>query len=171
MTWPPASLRLRLNDLRETVNAVTTLPRDSSDFTKVCLARYLTVRAAGYLEAVRDDAADIFVANQSLELIARRVRHGLRTGQGVSPSQLADFLRSFHPNWGTELEALLDRDDRMLRSQLGALVAARKKIAHGDGEAVTTARALQWATGAETIGQWIVKRFDPSRDPEGSIAH
>jgi hypothetical protein len=129
------------------------------------------VRSAGYLEAVRDDAADLFVSRVALEVVTRRVRQGLRQGQGVAPSQLTDFLKSFHPSWSDEFEAILDADDKLLRNRLGSLVSARKKIAHGDGDTVTVSRALQWSETAEFLGAWLVKRFDPSRDSEQPVNH
>lgn len=165
--WPPTGLRLRLQDLHDTVASLKTLPTSASDFTSVALARYLTVRSAGYLEAVRDDCADQYVLKlNTSEQVLRRVRLNLRTGQGVAPSQLEEFVQSFHPGWATELGSLLAKDDQTLKSKLGSMVAARKKIAHGDGEQVTTAKALQWADAAEVIGKWMIERFDPNIPPE-----
>lgn len=83
--WPPASLRLRLTDLQETRRALRELPPGVPDFTEMCFARYLAVRSTGYLEAVRDDVADLHVASKASDEVARRVRAHLRTGQGVAP--------------------------------------------------------------------------------------
>lgn len=160
--WPPASLRQRSIDLRDTTLALRQLPENTPDFTRSCMARYLTVRAAGYLEAVRDDVADVHVTTKSSAEVARRVRAHLRTGQGVAPNQLLDFVKSFHPGWHTELESLLSENDQALRSALGALVAARKKIAHGDGESVTEGKAIRWSETAILVADWLIKRFDPN---------
>jgi hypothetical protein len=132
----------------------------------VALARYTVVRAAGYLEAVRDDVADLFVSRIAVDLVSNRIRSGLRAGQGVRPGQLIEFVQSFHPEWAVEITDFLDDDSvlRNRRSDLGALVNARKKIAHGDGDAVTPPSALRWAATAEEVGGWIIKRFDPGRD-------
>lgn len=162
MAWPPASLRQRQLDLRDTRTALRELPEDAPDFTGACLARYLAIRSAGYLEAVRDDVADEHVAIKSTAEVARRVRKHLRQGQGVTPAQLLDFVGSFDPGWYAELEEILNDDDQALRSSLGALVAARKKIAHGDGESVTVGKALRWSDTAEGLGNWLIRRFDPS---------
>lgn len=158
-----ASLRQRLLDLRDTRNAVRTLDPSTPDIVHRALARYLVVRSTGYLEAVRDDVADHFTSRKGSEEVVRRIRLHLRNGQGVAPTQLLEFARSFHPNWHEELNGLLSADDDRLKDLLGAMVSARKKIAHGDGETVTTARALAWADAAEAIGKWLTKRFDPGQ--------
>lgn len=162
-TWPPASLRQRQLDLRETRDALNNLEPDSPDVVKRAMARYLVVRSAGFIEAVRDDVADVFSTVKASGEVARRIRVHLRGGQGVTPDQLLTFVNSFHPAWHGELDSLLSEQDNLLRGRIGAMVAARKKIAHGDGENVTTARALAWTEAAEEVGKWLVKRFDPSR--------
>jgi hypothetical protein len=160
-TWPPAGLRQRRLDLEDTAAALAACP-DTPEQLESCTARYLVVRSAGYLEAVRDDVADQYVALKASDEVARRVRSGLRTGQGVAPGQLLDFVKSFHPSWHAELESFLGEDDGRLKTELGALVAARKKVAHGSGENVTAGRALRWAEAAERLGAWLVRRFDPA---------
>lgn len=161
-TWPPASLRQRKLDLRETRDALKNLDPNSPDVVQRAMARYLVVRAAGFVEAVRDDVADVFSTVKASGEVARRIRVHLRGGQGVSPEQLLIFVNSFHPSWHGELDSLLSEEDNLLRGRVGAMVAARKKIAHGDGENVTTARALAWTEAAEEVGRWLVRRFDPS---------
>lgn len=162
--WPPATLTLRLADLRETSDALANLDSSAPDAIRIALARYVAVRSAGYLEAVRDDLADLFVSRVSIDVVANRVRSGLRQGQGVQPQQLVNFVATFHATWGEELSALFDEDDKRLRNAVGALVSARKKVAHGDGDNVTAVRATTWASAAEDVGSWLVRRFDPSRD-------
>lgn len=170
-SWPPATVRSRLVDLKEAVEALEGLPKDVPGVTKTAIARYLTIRSAGYLEAVRDDVAGFFVERIAVDLVTRRVRSGLGGGQGVTPKQLADFVGSFHSPWAEELDQVLDENDKILRNRLGSLVASRKKIAHGDGDTVTPKRALEWAAAAEEIGAWVVKRFDPSRDFYTPVSH
>lgn len=156
------SLRLRLQDLRDTVEALRTLPTNVSDEVERSLARYLTVRSAGYVEAVRDDAADMYiVSSRASDEVIRRIRTNLRTGMGVRPEQMLVFMGSFHAGWRSELSDLLDEEDQKLKASLGSLVAARKKIAHGDGEAVTSGKAFRWAETAEYLGEWLIDRFDP----------
>ncbi|WP_156037182.1 hypothetical protein [Arthrobacter sp. UNC362MFTsu5.1] len=139
------------------------LDRNNPDVVERAMARYLVVRAAGFIEAVRDDVADLFATEKASGEVARRIRVHLRGGQGVTPEQLLTFVNSFHPSWHGELDALLSCEDNLLRGRIGAMVAARKKIAHGDGENVTTSRALAWTEAAEEVVKWLVKRFDPKQ--------
>jgi hypothetical protein len=154
-------MRQRLLDLKQTTAALQQL--NSDDITlEQSMARYLTVRSAGYVEAIRDDVADLYTSVRSPIEVTRRVRVHLRTGQGAAPDQLTKFVASFSPEWSESLIDYLDRDDSALRSALGAMVAARKKIAHGDGESVTVSRALTWAKSAEQIGNWLIQTFNPN---------
>ncbi|MBO0596818.1 hypothetical protein I2485_06140 [Nesterenkonia sp. E16_7] len=132
----------------------------------VAMSRYTVVRAAGYVEAVRDDVADLFVNRVALDLVRNRLLSGLRSGQGVRAKQLIDFVQTFSPEWGLELRDFLQDDSgpRIRSSDLGALVNARHKIAHGDGGSVGPNDALRWAAADEEVGGWLVRRFDPSRD-------
>ena len=159
--WPSAAIISRLEDLRETVETLDKLPKGSG-LVEVCLSRYLVVRAAGFIESVRDDAADNFATMHAHEIVGRRVREHLRGGLGVTPEQLKKFLRSFDPAWSTEFAAFISSDDGRLSNMLGPLVSARKKIAHGDGDNVIRERALAWAGGAQEVGEWLIRRFDPA---------
>lgn len=83
----------------------------------------------------------------------------LRGGQGVAPTQLLEFVGSFDSDWRNDLQQVLSADDLKLKEDLGALVAARKKIAHGDGDNVTEARALRWSDAALTIASNLRRIF------------
>ncbi len=83
------------------------------------------------------------------------------------PEQLLTFVGSFDKDWRVALEAVLDADDQVLRNQLGAMVSARKKIAHGDGDQVTTGKALAWSDAALVVGKELSKLFD---DPATSAS-
>lgn len=156
-----ANIRQRLIDLKEVQESLRNLDDTQSDVVSRALARYLTVRAVGYIEAVRDDWADLYAATVGHARLHRRITYHLRTGQGVAPDQLLTFVGSFDPAWRISLEGILEADDQLLRNQLGAMVAARKKIAHGDGDQVTAGRALVWADAAQTIGRHLGSLFDP----------
>jgi hypothetical protein len=167
--WPPPGVVQRRGDLLSVQKTLRTFDFAADLFAEQCMARYLTVRSAGYLEAVRDDVSDEFCAVRSPLEVVNRVRHHLRIGLGVTPQQLITFVGSFRAEWSTELELFLSEDDNLRKNRLGALVAARKKIAHGDGESVTTRKALSWAETADEIGDWLIKRFDPSRSVASGI--
>jgi hypothetical protein len=125
-------------------------------------ARYLVIRSAGLVESVRDDAASLYCQRIGPTRLHRRISSGLNVGLGVTPKQLLDFVASFDTDWRDELQQLLDQEDALRSNHLGALVATRKKIAHGDGDQVTARKALQWSQTAAELANWIVTRFDPT---------
>lgn len=155
-----ASIRQRELDLREVQACVRGLDVDAPDATARALARYLTLRSVGYIEAVRDDLADLYAAVTGHPRLHRRIVHHLRNGLGTTPEQLLAFVGSFDGDWRSTLESVLDADDQVLRNHLGAMVAARKKIAHGDGDQVTAGRALAWSDTALTLGKVLGQLFD-----------
>ena len=159
--WPPASIRQRQTDHRALEDAVRQLST-VNDLVERSLVRYLVVRSAGLLESVRDDAASLYCQRVGPTRLHRRVATGLGTGLGVHPKQLLDFVGSFDGTWRENLQTLLEEDDGRRSNELGALVNARKKIAHGDGDQVTTRKALQWSETASELAQWLVDCFDPT---------
>lgn len=156
-----ATIRQRELDLKEVQACLRNLDQNAPDAVSRALARYLTVRSVGYVEAVRDDLADLYTSVIGHPRLHRRVVHHLRGGLGVTPEQLLSFVGSFDKDWRIALEAVLDADDQALRNQLGAMVAARKKIAHGDGDQVTSGKALGWSNVALKLGSQLKKLFDP----------
>lgn len=160
--WPPASIRQRINNHQELEDMVRTLNAEMPDAVERALTRYLVVRSAGLVEAVRDDATDLHCQRVGSPRLYRRVSSGLRSGQGVRPRQLVDYLATFDLDWRSELEQFLSEDDSRRSDDLGALVNSRKKIAHGDGDQVTSRNALQWSQTALEVAKWLVDRFDPN---------
>lgn len=160
--WPPASIRQRQTDHQALEQVVRQLPQATPDLVERSLVRYLVVRSAGLLESVRDDAASLYCQRVGPARLHRRVANGLGGGLGVHPKQLLDFIGSFDSSWREGLQLVLDEDDGRRSNDLGALVNARKKIAHGDGDQVTTRKALQWSETASELAKWLVNCFDPT---------
>lgn len=162
-TAPPqrATIKQRELDLKEIQKCLRELDQDAPDAVRRALARYLTVRSVGYVEAVRDDLADLYAYVTGHVRLHKWITKQLRKGLAVEPTKLLNFVGSFDNDWRIALEAVLDADDNILRYQLGAMVAARNKIAHGDGEQVTSGRALAWSDTALKIGKELGKLFDP----------
>lgn len=130
---------------------------------QAALVRYLVVRTAGYLEASRDELANAHVTQQASPRVAQRLKAGLSTGVGVRPAQLRAFLFSFDPEWAAQLDVFFAGDDSRLSNQLGALVEARKNIAHGLGDPVRESQAIRWAETANEVVEWLTALMDPSK--------
>lgn len=172
-SWPPLSVHQRMSAHRSLVKAITTHvaasrkaksdDRDAAaldDEIERSLARFLTIRSAGFIEAVRDDVADCYADRVGHPRVRARVAHGLRRGEGVHPGQLEAFIGSFDQAWKAEFTRFLEDEDR--RDLLAGLVDARKKVAHGDGEQVTILRSMRWSDTADEIVSWIVEQFRPA---------
>jgi hypothetical protein len=127
------------------------------------LVRYLVVRSAGFVEASRDALAAGHAQEQSSPRVHARVKSGLSTGLGVRPAQLKDFLNTFDPDWATDFAGWSSGEDGRVSGDLGALVDARKKIAHGVGAKVGKEQALRWAATATKVVDWLTLRMDPSK--------
>ena len=163
--WPPAAVRARLAEHRELASSLRSLSlsRELDGSIESSLARYLVVRSTGLIEATRDDVVDQYVQAFKMPRVHRRVTRFLRRGEGVAPDQLVKFIGSFDSVWQAEFEAFLAENDSVLASDLGAMVDARKKIAHGNGNTVSTGRALAYADSARKISEWLIARFDPTK--------
>lgn len=156
--WPTPLVLARGEDLKDTIGELANVKRGSG-FIEACLARYLVVRAAGYVEATRDSAIDYFVSKNSHVAVANRVRQELKKGTGAQPDYLFKQLLAFDRTWADALKAFLATGDPKLSNELGALVAARKLIAHGEGERVDRDAALRWGTAALHVGGWFIDVF------------
>ena len=145
---------LRLNDAKSNDDDLAVL-----DVVERALARFTVIRSVGYIESTRDLMASQYIEANSHPRVLRRAQAHLNTGLGVTPKQLCDFVGTFDPSWREELHDFLEEDDSARSNLLGAMVAVRKKIAHGDGDNVTSGRALQWSEAAIEIGGFLQRLF------------
>lgn len=158
IAWPPVAVRQRLSNHKQLEDAVRATTLDD-DLLEQSLTRYLVVRSAGLVESVRDDLADEHARAFGLMRLHSRIVSGLRNGLGARPNQLVTFVGTFDAAWASELDAYFGEEDGRRANDLGALVAARAKVAHGDGETVTAGRALQWSGTARDVAQKLIDMF------------
>lgn len=159
VTWPPPGVTQRMLDLKSLADLVRAM-RDDDDAAPH-LARYLVVRSAGMIEAIRDDVADSYSKQVAHVRVHSRVVDALRKGQGVRPSQLVEFVTTFDANWGQELQDWLDGPGADQGVALASLVGARRKLAHGNAASLGMSSALKWADAAREVSNWLIARFDP----------
>lgn len=159
VNWPPVGVTQRMLELTQ-LKEIVRRCSGGEDYASH-LARYLTIRSAGLVEAVRDDVVDQHCRIVGPTRLHRRITSGLRLGLGATPKQLTEFVGTFDTAWGKELESLLNKDEAELRNSLSSLIGARKKIAHGDGVNLNSRQALEWADTALKLAKWFITRFDP----------
>lgn len=168
--WPPVIVRQRMAEhahletlVRDFIDTDETPEREPNDPELIrAMARYLTIRSAGLVESVRDVLAVEHARQAGNSRLHRRVENTLIKGQGTAPEQLKTFMGTFDPEWKSTLGALLANNDDELGNLLGGLVAARKLIAHGDGENASGARALAWSQAAQQVCSWMIVCLEPN---------
>jgi len=157
--WPTIEMRDRLSDLQNTATELRAL-KPGSGLIELCVARYLIIRSAGYLETIRDDSAEYFVQATSHPFAVNKINLHLRRGLSAAPNDLIDFTKSFSPTWSADLKAKMAKDEQRLSQAIGSLVKTRKLIAHGQSDSVNRGQALEWAKAAEELGAWFIDTFD-----------
>lgn len=157
--WPSVAVKQRIRELNELLALVRRTSRTEEYAPH--LDRYLVVRSAGLVESVRDDVAKEHALAVSPSRTHRRISKSLKKGEGAHPEQLFQFLHTFDQEWANNFEEWLTSDDGQHKNNMAALVSARKKIAHGDGDSINSAQVLCWAETALEIAKWLVNTFDP----------
>lgn len=160
--WPPPMAQSRRLAHRDLINSVRGLDPNTDPGITEAISKYLVVRSAGYVEATRDSVAEEYVRTVSHVRVMRRVKSSLWRGVGVSPAQLEEFIDSFDQDWKLEFSEFLVKDDEARGDSLRALVDARKQIAHGGSTGVRRDTALKWADVSMDVGDWLIKRFNPT---------
>lgn len=158
-SWPPAGVTQRILELKELAGIVRSCS-GQEDYASH-LARYLVVRSAGLVEAVRDDVADQHCRAIAPSRPHRRITSGLRTGLGARPDQIVSFIQTFDVSWADDFRSWLEENESERQISLAGLVGARRKIAHGDGASLNARQALEWSGTAIEVANWLIRRFDP----------
>ena len=158
--WPNLTLQ-NYRRAFETHRALVAKPAPQQpDEVGMALARFLTVRACGYIEAVVEECVSSYTLSRSAPQVARYSKSWLGKGRNPSPGNLLDLTSRFDQSWADEFSALLSADDDLVKRELALLVDRRNKIAHGAGENITARKALDFAELAIRVGDWLINRFD-----------
>jgi HEPN superfamily RiboL-PSP-like protein len=160
--WPPRQLyglKLQLDAL---ASSVRVRPRHRTDEEQVWLTRFLVVRICGYLEQVVYEAAREHIRQKSGGRVHGFALSWVERTRNPSPDNLLDLVSRFGNDLSSQLEVVLDDDDKRLRRELRLLVDRRNKIAHGLNEGMTETKALALKQDAETIADWILTNLKPN---------
>jgi len=159
--WPSLEIIHLRDSLEATVQLVNRTPRDQPDEVTRALARFLVIRACGYLERVAEEACRSYIRARSTPQIAQYGASWLGRGSNPTPEHLVQLVNRFDSTWATELETTLCADDELLWREIALLVDRRNKMSHGLSEGTGSRMALDLAAHARTVGEWFVVRFDP----------
>jgi hypothetical protein len=134
---------------------------DQSDAAQMALARFLVVRACGYVEAVTEESVACYTESRSSPRVAQYARSWLGRGRNPSPGNMVDLVAKFDQDWAKELSKVFAENDNLLKRELSLMVDRRNKIAHGAGENITARKSLELAQYAASVADWFIVRFDP----------
>lgn len=163
--WPPETVRLAERQLDELEAVVRHPPLGTTDDVDGVLARFLVIRACGYLEQTLDLVLRAYIeahANARVAAYTAAVRARSR-GSNPNPNNVSEILRSLDPTWGTEFTLMLNEDSQRMRTELTFMVESRNKIAHGVSETIGRRRALDLVGVSKSIADWIILQLDPRR--------
>lgn len=161
--WPPYQVsRLRV-DLDQLAESVQSRPSSRTDDEQIWLARFLLIRACGYLEQVTYETARGYVLEKSGGLVRTFAMSWLSKTRNPTPDNLSELVGRFDQGLRDNLEFLFETDDQRLRRELALLVDRRNKIAHGLNEGVTTTKVVSLKADVETVADWFVINLKPGR--------
>jgi hypothetical protein len=160
--WPSLAALQLTSAYDGLVELVRRPARDQPDAVSAALARFLVVRASGYVEQVAAEACRAFLESKTYVPQSRAFALSwLRYGVNPTPEHLLELVSRFDGAWGKEFQAFMSADDELLHRELSFLVDRRNKIAHGTSEGIGAAKALELSGHARAIGGWFLARFDP----------
>lgn len=125
------------------------------------MARFLVVRACGFLEQVIEECCRALATSKASPRISSFATSWLGRGFNPTPDRVVGLVRRFDSTWALELETLLGQDDELLARELSFLVDRRNKIAHGLSEGIGARKALDLVSASRAVADWFVQRFDP----------
>lgn len=160
-SWPSQRLQRFRTNLHAVRNLVDHPNSHQSDEVGQALARFLVIRACGYLEKISKESALAYVESKASPNVANFARSWFSKGRSPSPSSLVELVSKFDSQWSIELCARLKDDDEYLWRQISFLVELRNKIAHGESEGVGATRALDLVKSVEVVADWFLTKFDP----------
>jgi hypothetical protein len=159
--WPSRKVDNLKRGLKTAEAMVRTPERGQTLEVTAALARFLVVRACGYLEQVSEECCKAYLVGKSMPRVAGFGSRWLGRGANPTSPRLVELVHRFDANWAIELETFLQADDELLWQQVNHLVGLRNQVAHGENEGTGTVKALELVGHAEMVADWFVNRFDP----------
>lgn len=161
LRWPPPDLLLLEKLLDELATSIRERPDQRTDDEQMWLTRFLIVRSCGYLEQVMHRCA---MGHLEVNSYGTARSYSLSwLGRSVNPSveNIRSTLGRFDQGFVDEFEHMLAERDNELSNDLGALVAKRHAIAHGQSDGLGDRRALDLYEVAKKLADWMIRRLCP----------
>lgn len=159
--WPPrevTALERRLDELVEVVMDDHERSIDEQGY----LARFLVIRASGYLEQVAYETLRGHLSVRSNGMVRSFSLSWIERSRNPSAYNLLEIVGRLDATLRNDLDALLDADDARMKRELGYLLHCRNLIAHGMNESVGTRRALDLVDLTKELADWFIRRLNPN---------
>lgn len=158
--WPSQEIQNLERRLLELEQLVAHPPHGQADDVSNALARFLVVRACGFLEQVVDESCMAFISSKSAPQVSNFISGFFGRGSNPTPDRLLMLVERFDRSWSAELEDYFAADDELVARDLALLVDRRNKIAHGLSEGMGARKALDLTRLARDLADWFVLRLD-----------
>ncbi len=159
--WPPPELRHLEQSLDELADSVEEHPEYRSVDEQIWLVRFLVIRSCGYLEQVVHHCAIGHLRASSHGTARSYSLSWLARSINPSVENIRNTLGRFDAHFVEEFDEMLAEGRGELANDLGALIAKRHAIAHGENEGLGTARALDLYVMSKQLADWIIRRLNP----------
>lgn len=126
-----AAIKNELQDIDE----IVLWANSAQDFeVRHHLGRLAVIRLSGYIETCVEHMVNGYLEENSSHRILNFGQSQASRLQNLNPSKLETLVGNFDPAWRQELTKFLSEEER--RQDLGNLIDARHKIAHGKSSSV-----------------------------------
>lgn len=159
--WPPRELKRLEKLLDELADSIDNRPKHRTDDEQIWLTRFLIIRSCGYLEQVMHQCVTGHLQEKSYGTSRSYSLSWLSRSINPSAENIRTTLGRFDAGFVDEFDLMLREDGVALGDDLGALIAMRHKIAHGDNAGLGERRALNLYRVAKRVADWMIVRLNP----------
>ncbi len=121
------------------------------------IAQFMTVLASGYLEVACRTVLSVYAERNADPRVAGFVGKRLRRTRNPTVGNIADLVRDFDEERAGELSRFASDD---VSDRIGAMVAQRNRIAHGDPQNVELATVTTQFRAARKLARKLAALFD-----------
>lgn len=162
-SWPTFELQQQRRSLENLRDLAQNQAPETSDELNSVLARFLVVRACGYLEQVVEQTCLQYLNSKSSHPWCQSFNGSwFGRGRNPSPNALVAFVKKIDLSLSEDLESLFQENDDLLLREISFLVDRRNKISHGLSEGVGTRKALDLVPPTVLVADWFLDNFNPN---------
>lgn len=122
-------------------------------------AKYVCVRAAGFLETALREVFGGFVRNSASEAVERFAVSELKKVNNPKMGRFLDVAGAFKKTWREELEEFAADEGR--GDAINSIMANRNRIAHGDDSGITIVRVKDYLKKSVDVVEFLENLVRP----------